>query len=250
VDAGSDDEQADAAAAAAGDAATDAATDGGSPPQGAAIGVSFAVAVAVGWVNEEAAGDDATFGEVTLRAAYTRLARLEARLDLSLSTYGRTYLTRLPAAGAEGLTRVATDELRVRTSASVSWDVLPHHAFAADVAQLAPVALIEIDRFDNDVAPQTDFVLGLGARAFVRIADALRIEGEWTWAWHAYRGGDQADDLLVFGTVRGAMVYGLGAELLLPPRARLGVRWRGESLALERSNRHAHALVLLLGVDL
>lgn len=230
----------------------DAALDG-STAAAAFVGVSLAATAAFGWVSESEAGDRATFGELGIGIAYVRVPRLDLRLDLALATYDRTYVTRLPALDGEGMQRVRTDELRVRGIVSAAWDVLPHreNGIAADRAQLAPFLRVDLfDRFDNVIAPQTDFGFGLGVRGFWRMADALRLEGEWSWAWHPVNGSEEADDRLLYGTVRSAMSWSLGASVLAAPRSRLGLAWRGEWLAQEHSDRHAHAVVFVLGLDL
>jgi hypothetical protein len=229
----------------------DGAAPDAAPARARPLGVSFDVTAGFGWVHEAAAQDADTFGELDVSASYTHVRRLDLRLDLSFTTYDRTYVTRAPAAdGVPTFGRADTSELRVRTMLSASYDVLPHTSFGASRAQLSPLVRVELDRFDNDVAPTTDFGIGLGVRGFWRPTRALRLEGEWSWAWQPVSGTAATDDVLLLGTPQGSMLYGVGAELLLRPRMRLGVRWRGEWLANDHSDRHAQAVLFNVGMDL
>jgi len=201
-----------------------------------------------GWTHET--HDAGHPGLVRLTAMYIGVRDLEVGGNLELQSYGRTYTgaaTDLPSGAAPHLD---VDEVRVRIGLMGSYDILPALGVERGLGRLAPVLGLWIDRFSNDLFPQTAFEMGFGLDAGLRLSGPLLAKAAIVYAPVATAGPDNVQRGMLAGGLLASLRYSLGVAARIPPRARLHLRYQGEQLAHEHTWRSSHSVIVALDLEL
>ena len=236
------------AAAQDGGGASRQAPESAAPPDAPML--RLGVSAGLGRAHQSESGDAANYADVGLRAAYVGVEDLDVGLDGNLQLNDRSYVTTLPGNGGSEALRVPVQEMRMRFGLDGGYNVLGAAGVDRDLAGASPYLRFDLDQFNNDVVPETVIGVGVGLRAFVRVADGLRLEGGVAYSYAVSAGPADVAARLAFGTVLGSLQYRGGVSIALPPRARLRLSYEGEWLALEHANSYQNSLSLGLDVDL
>jgi hypothetical protein len=187
-----------------------------------------------GYANEHAS--DALYGAGALRIGGFFPAHLSAELSLEmLSSYDRTYLSRLPAADAAGRLQVGVAERLLRGRIQLGYEVLEHWLAIGEAARVVPFVCADLSAFENEVWPQRVLSVGGGVLAELRVHDGLRLMAGVSYVRAAQE--PAVSRWLLFGPLQGSVRMQFGAAFAIHPRARLELNYQGELLQYAHSTR-------------
>jgi hypothetical protein len=189
-----------------------------------------------GYANERAS--DGIYGAGALRLTGFLPAHVSAELLLeTLSSYDRTYSSRLPAADGHGLLQVPVSERMPRGRLQLGYELLGLWPAAHEAGRLVPFACGELLAFVNDVWPQRVLSFGGGLLGELRVHDGLRLMLAFSYLRAAHFADPAASRWLLFGALAGSVRMQFGAAFAIHPRARFELHYQGELLQYAHNTR-------------
>lgn len=189
-----------------------------------------------GYANERAS--DGIYGAGALRLTGFFPAHVSAELSLeTLSSYDRTYSTRLPASDGQGLLQVPVSERMPRGRLQLGYELLELWPAARAAGRLMPFACGELLAFVNDVWPQRVLSFGGGLLGELRVHDGLRLMFAFSYVRAAHFADPSLSRWLLFGALAGSVRMQFGAAFAIHPRARFELHYQGELLQYAHTTR-------------
>jgi len=245
---------------ASGIALLSAAPAGASPDQGPAPkstsasaypSVHLGASAGVGWARERPEAPWRQVSDVRAEATSLGTPGLVLGLHGLYQSYSRSYATPMASASAAQATPARYEERRLDVGAFVGWD--PLHSWADQRARRAGfvmlVTALDLEQYDNELAPLLGLEPGGGVRAFVRVVGPLTLRAGGACQWVMNLSPHASTARLTRGRPRGTLRYDAQAVMALTRFAAVDLGYAGESFAFEFESTQTHSLLLGVSLD-
>jgi hypothetical protein len=220
------------------------------PPTSAPVFQADA-AYGVGWAED---GFDRSARHLSTgyaEVAYVETPRLLIGMKGAFESSERTFATTLPETTPGERLDVTVPERRINFGVWVGWDPfltwVRHRGHRIGV--MAVITAVDIDYFDNAVAPLVGIEPGMGGRGYLALVGPLRLVGGLKYQYFVDTSYHAATTRLLRARPIGCFRYDLRLVTELGRHATIDLRYAGEWFDFEHERTLTHAALLGFGLE-
>jgi len=208
-------------------------------------------AYGLGWAKESFDSAARRLSTGYAEIAYVGTPRLLLGVKGAFESSVRTFATRLPGAIPGERLDVTTPERRINFGLWVGWDPfrtwVNHEGHRIGV--MAVITAVDIDYFDNAVAPLVGVEPGMGGRGYLALVGPVRLVGGVKYQYFVDTSHQAATTRLLRSRPIGCFRYDMRLVTELGRHAVFDLRYAGEWFEFEHERTLTHAALLGFGLE-